>query len=170
MTMRLQMIQKSPVIFYQYDPARVICPSELAFAIDGTLHRNDAVSWLWFSYARSVLADIEPCMEINEGAAATVSVASCHKGLSRMKVKGLPGNIYELRMGDSCLYLSETDAGDIFLDFFPPVKCFHHLGLFRIDLTDFSSTTSACFIAALFAAYARIAKYYEEHYLTRYRN
>ena len=69
MSMRLQMIQKSPVIFTQYDPARAISESDWAIALG--VRQDDAVPWLWISYGRAILDDADPCMEANEGVAAT---------------------------------------------------------------------------------------------------
>lgn len=65
MPMRLQMLQKPPVVFAQYNPAKVISPSELAAALRS--QREDAIIWLWLSYSRTVLDDVDPCMEANEG-------------------------------------------------------------------------------------------------------
>lgn len=49
MSMRLQMLQKPPVVFAQYNPAKVISPSELAAALRS--QREDAIIWLWLSYS-----------------------------------------------------------------------------------------------------------------------
>ena len=67
MYMSLRMIQKPPVIFTQYDPSGVIGRSELALALGS--RKSDALPWLWLSYGHSVLAEMDPCMEANEGAA-----------------------------------------------------------------------------------------------------
>ena len=157
MSMSLRMIQKPPVVFTQYDPSTVLSPSDLAATQDS--RRDAAVSWLWMSYGRSVLAAVDPCMEANEGAAATTRFLSGCRTLSRLAVKPISDKSYELKKGNACLYLSETDAGDVFLYFFPPEKCFNRREECRIDLTDYGSDAAAYFIATIFGAYERIALY-----------
>ena len=159
MSMCLQMIQKPPVVFTQYDPARVISPSELALAKGS--RRSDAISWLWLSYGRAVLDDVDPCMEANEGAAAVIAFTSCYRSLSKMEVDQIQGYSYELKVGDTSLYLSETEEGDVFLYFFSPEKSFNRREECRIDLTYFGSDASAYFIATLFGAYKSIERYFE---------
>lgn len=161
MSMCLQMIQKPPVIFTQYDPAKVISQTDKSFALGRTSRRSDAISWLWICYSRSVLANVDPCMEANEGAAATIAFTSCYKRLSRMEVKRMQGDNYRLMLGDACLYLTETEAGDVFLYFFSPEKHFNRREECRIDLTDFGSDAAAYFIATIFDSYEGIAGYYE---------
>lgn len=157
--MCLQMIQKPPVVFTQYDPARVISPSELAL-VKGS-RRSNAISWLWLSYGRAVLDDVDPCMEANEGAAATIAFTSCYKSLSKMVVNQIQDSGYELKVGDANLYLSETDEGDVFLYFFSPERPFNRREECRIDLTDYGSDAAAYFLATLFGAYKSIERYYE---------
>ncbi len=154
MMMRLQMIQKPPVVFTQYDPARAISPADLALALNGALRRSDAVSRLWLSYGRTVLADVDPCMEANEGAAATLALASRYRSLSRMEVSRIPEGGYALKRGEACLCLTETAAGEVFLSCSRREAC-------GIDLTDFGSDAAAYFIATMFAAYERVAKFYD---------
>lgn len=101
MSMRLQMLQKPPVVFAQYNPAKVISPSELAAALRS--QREDAIIWLWLSYSRTVLDDVDPCMEANEGAAATIALASRYPGLSHMAVRRVRSNTYELRLAGAGL-------------------------------------------------------------------
>ena len=161
MSMCLQMIQKPPVVFTQYDPARVISPADLSFAFSRASRRGDAISWLWISYGRSVLSDVDPCMEANEGAAATIAYTSRYRSLSRLEASRMQGDSYELKIGDACLYLTENEAGEVFLYFFSPEKCFNRREECRIDLTDFGSDTAACFIATMYDSYERIARYYE---------
>ena len=155
------MIQKPPVVFTRYDPAKAINPTDLAFALDRTLRRREAISWLWISYGRSVLADVDPCMEANEGAATTIACTSRYRSLSRLEVCRMQGDSYELKIGDACLYLIENEAGEVFLYFFSPEKFFNRREECRIDLTDFGSDAAACFIATLFDSYEWITRYYE---------
>ena len=157
--MCLQMIQKPPVVFTKYDPAKVISHSDLVLALYS--RRNDAISWLWLSYGRAVLDDVDPCMEANEGAAATIAFTSCYKSLSKMEVNQMPGSNYELKVGDTSLYLFETDEGDVFLYFFSPEKSFSRREECRIDLTDYGSDASAYFIATVFESYNSIVRYLE---------
>lgn len=157
--MCLQMIQKPPVVFTKYDPAKVISHSDLVLALNS--HRSDAISWLWLSYGRAVLDDVNPCTEANEGAAATIAFTSCYKSLSKMEVNQMPGSNYELKVGDTSLYLSETDEGDVFLYFFSPEKSFSRGEECRIDLTDFGSDAAAYFIATVFESYKPIVRYLE---------
>ena len=159
MPMCLQMIQKPPVVFTQYDPAKIISHSDLALVLGS--RRSDAISWLWLSYGRAVLDDVDPCMEANEGAAATIAFTSCYKSLSKMEVKQMWGSNYELMVGDTSLYLSETDEGDIFLYFFSPEKSINRREECRIDLTDFGSDAAAYFIATIFESYKPIVRYLE---------
>lgn len=159
MSMCLQMIQTPPVIFTQYDPARVISKSELALALGSRM--SDAISWLWLSYGRAVLDDVDPCMEANEGVAATIAFTSCYKSLSKMEVNPMLGSGYELKLGDISLYLSETNEGDVFLYFFSPEKSFNRKEECRIDLTDYGSDASAYFIATVFESYNSIVRYLE---------
>lgn len=159
MYMSLRMIQKPPVIFTQYDPSGVIGRSELSLAL-GPL-KKDALPWLWLSYGRSVLADADHCMEANEGAAATASLLSGYPIHSRINVRPMPDGYYELKAGDVCLFLSETEAGDVFLYFFSPEKYCNRHDEYRIDLTDFGSETAAYFIATLFDSYTSIVRLYE---------
>lgn len=159
MSMCLQMIQKPPVVFTKYDPAKVISHSDLVLALNS--HRSDAISWLWLSYGRAVLDDVNPCTEANEGAAATIAFTSCYKSLSKMEVNQMPGSNYELKVGDTSLYLSETDEGDVFLYFFSPEKSFSRREECRIDLTDFGSDAAAYFIATVFESYKPIVRYLE---------
>ncbi len=159
MSMRLQMIQKPPVVFTKYDPAKVISHSDLVLALNS--RKSDAISWLWLSYGRAVLDDVNPCMEANEGAAATIAFTSCYKSLSKMEVNQMPGSNYELKVGDTSLYLSETDEGDVFLYFFSPEKSFSRREECRIDLTDFGSDAAAYFIATVFESYKPIVRYLE---------
>ncbi len=161
MSMFLQMIQKPPVVFTQYDPARVISQSELAM-VRGSRTR-DAISWLWLSYGCAVLDDVDPCMEVNEGVAAIIAFTSCYRSLSNMDVNQIQGSGYELKVGDASLYLSETDKGDVFLYFFSPEKPFNRREECRIDLTNFGSDVSAYFIATLFDAYKSIERYFERN-------
>ena len=83
--MRLQMLQKPPVIFTQYEPARAISAEDEAFA----KQHSDAIPWLWLSYSRHVLEDNEPCMEPNEGLELTIAYALQYKALKELKVKRL---------------------------------------------------------------------------------
>lgn len=159
MSMCLQMIQKPPVVFTKYDPAKVISHSDLVLALNS--RRSDAISWLWLSYGRAVLDDVNPCTEANEGAAATIAFTSCYKSLSKMEVNQMPGSNYELKVGDTSLYLSETDEGDVFLYFFSPEKSFSRREECRIDLTDFGSDAAAYFIATVFESYKPIVRYLE---------
>ena len=159
MSMCLQMIQKPPVVFAKYDPAKVISHSDLVLALNS--RRNDAISWLWLSYGRAVLDDVDPCMEANEGVAATIAFTSCYKSLSKMEVNQMPGSNYELKVGDTSLYLSETDEGEVFLYFFSPVKSINRREECRIDLTDFGSDAAAYFIATVFESYKPIVRYLE---------
>ena len=155
--MCLQMLQKPPVVFTHYDPARVISQSERALALGS--RRIDAIPWLWLSYGRSVLSDVDPCMEANEGAAATIAFTSCYKSLSKMEVKQVRGSDYELKLGGASLYLSETDEGDVFLYFFSPEKSFNRREECRIDLTDYGSDAAAYFIATVFGSFESIVRY-----------
>ena len=159
MSMCLQMIQKPPVVFTKYDPAKVISHQDLVLALNS--RRSDAISWLWLSYGRAVLDDVDPCMEANEGAAATIAFTSCYKSLSKMEVNQMRGSNYELKVGDISLYLSETDEGDVFLYFFSPEKPFNRREECRIDLTDFGSDAAAYFIATVFESYKPIVRYLE---------
>ena len=161
MSMSLQMIQKPPVVFTKYDPAKVISHSDLALALGS--HRGDAISWLWLSYGRAVLDDVDPCMEANEGAAATIAFTSCYKSLSKMEVNKMRGSNYELKVGDTSLYLSETDEGDVFLYFFCPEKSINRREECRIDLTDFGSDAAAYFIATVFESYKPLVRYLETY-------
>ena len=61
-------------------------------------------------------------MEANEGAVATIAFTSGYKGLSIMGVNQMHGSNYELKVGDTSLYLSGTDEGDVFLYFFSTVR------------------------------------------------
>ena len=153
------MIQKPPVIFTHYDPARVISQSELALALGSRI--SDAIPWLWLRYGRAVLDDVDPCMEANEGAAATIAFTSCYKSLLKMEVNPMLGFGYELKVGDISLYLSETNEGDVFLYFFSPEKSFTRKEECRIDLTDYGSDASAYFIATVFESYNSIVRYLE---------
>lgn len=157
----LQLIQKPPVVFTPYDPARVLSPSDMAFASGRSAGVSDAVAWLWISYGRSVLADVDPCMEANEGAAATIAFASRYRSLSRMEVRRMQDGSHELKLGSARLYLTETEAGDVFLYFFSPEKYFNRREECRIDLTDFGSDAAAYFIATMFGSYDRVARYYD---------
>lgn len=159
MSMCLQMIQKPPVVFTQYDPAKIISHSDLALVLGS--RRSDAISWLWLSYGRAVLDDVDPCMEANEGAAATIAFTSCYKSLSKMEVKQIWGSNYELMVGDTSLYLSETDEGDVFLYFFSPEKSINRREECRIDLTDFGSDAAAYFIATIFESYKPVVRYFD---------
>ena len=159
MSMHLQMIQKKPVVFTQYDPERVISQTELILALNS--RRIDALAWLWLSYGRAVLADVEPCMEANDGVAATIAYASCYKSLSKMEVNQMSGACFELKVGNASLYLSETADGDIFLYFFSPAKYYNRREECRIDLTDYSSDAAAYFIATIFDSYESIERYFD---------
>ena len=159
MPMCLQMIQKPPVVFTQYDPAKVISHSDLALVLGS--RRSDAISLLWLSYGRAVLYDVDPCMEANEGAAATIAFTSCYKSLSKMEVNQMPGSNYELKVGDTSLYLSETDEGEVFLYFFSPEKLINRREECRIDLTDFGSDAAAYFIATIFESYKPVVRYFD---------
>lgn len=157
--MRLQMLQKPPVVFAQYNPAKVIRPSELAAALRS--QSEDAITWLWLIYCRTVLGDVDPCMEANEGAAATIALASRYPVLSHMEVRKVRNNTYELRLADASLYLSEMETGDVFLYFFSPEKNYNRRDECRIDLTDYGSDTAAYFIDTVFSARKRITDFYE---------
>ncbi len=161
MNMSLRMIQKPPVVFTKYDPSRVIGRYELAM-VSGS-HKSDLISWLWLSYSRSVLADVDPCMEANEGVAATVALLLARPMHARIDVRLMTEGYYELKEGDACLYLSETEAGDVFLYFFSPEKCRNRREACRIDLTDFGSDAAAYFIATLFDSYTGIVRLYEKN-------
>ena len=161
MSMRLQMLQKPPVIFTQYSPSWVISPTELARSIHGSASRGEAISWLWISYSRSILAEVDPCMEANEGADATIKLASSCQCLSRMKVSWMSDGFYELSNGKASLYLCETDSGDVFLYFFPPKGYCNRCEATRIDLTDYGTDAAAYFIATVFDSYELITNYYE---------
>ena len=160
--MRLQMLQKPPVIFTQYAPSWVISPTELERSIH-VASRSEAISWLWISYSRSILAEVDPCMEANEGVDATIKLASGYQGLSQMRVSWMNDNSYELSNGKASLYLCETDSGDVFLYFFSPKKLCNRSDEYRIDLTDFGSEAAAYFIATLFDSYTSIVRLYESN-------
>ena len=161
MPLRLQMLQKPPVIFTQYAPSQVISPTELAMSRRISSSRKEAISWLWVSYGRSILAEVDPCMEANEGAAATIALTSRYKNLSRMEVSRMHRDSYELKLGDASLYLTENEAGDVFLYFFSPEKYIYRREECRIDLTDFGSDAAAYFIATMFGSYERLVDYFE---------
>ena len=158
------MLQKPPVIFTQYAPSRVISSTELATSRRISTSRNGAISWLWASYGCSILAEVDPCMEANEGAAATLAFTSRYKSLSRMAVTRTHRDSYELKLGDASLYLTETEAGDVFLYFFSPDKYYYRREEYRIDLTDFGSDAAAYFIATMFGSYESLVDYYELGY------
>lgn len=158
--MRLQMLQKPPVIFTQYAPSWVISPTELERSIH-IASRSEAISWLWISYSRSILAEVDPCMEANEGVDATIKLASGYQGLSQMKVSWMNDGSYKLSNGKASLYLCESDSGDVFLYFFPPKGYGNRCAVCRIDLTDYGTDAAAYFIATVFDSYERIADYYE---------
>ena len=165
----LQMLQKPPVVFTRHDPAKVLGPVDWAYALGRASRRSEVAIWLWMCYGRSILAEVDPCMEANEGAAATLALTRRDKSLSRMEVSRISGETdgfesfpetYEMKIGDARLYLTETEAGDVFLYFFRPDR--HPLREERrIDLTDFGSDAAAYFIATLFRSYESIARYYE---------
>ena len=158
--MRLQMLQKPPVIFTQYAPSWVISPTELERSIH-IASKSEAISWLWISYSRSILAEVDPCMEANEGVDATIKLASGYQGLSQMKVSRMIDGSYKLSNGMASLYLSETNSGEVFLYFFPPKGYGNGCSACRIDLTDYGTDAAAYFIATVFNSYERIADYYE---------
>ena len=155
MSMRLQMLQKPPVIFTQYEPARAISAEDEAFA----KQHSDAIPWLWLSYSRYVLEDNEPCMEPNEGLELTIAYALQYKALKELKLKRLDAQSYELKLGAASLYLTETDEGDVFLYFFTPEHYCNRREDYRLDLTGYSSDSSAYFIATIFAAYNKVKQY-----------
>ena len=161
MSISLQMIQKPPVIFTQYAPSWVISPTELARYIHCSTSRSEAITWLWFSYSRSILAEVDPCMEANEGADATIRSASSYLSLSQIKVSRMNDGSYELSNGGTNLYLYETDLGEVFLYFFTPKGYGNQCEDCQIDLTDFGADAAAAFIATVFDSYERIADYYE---------
>ena len=155
MSMRLQMLQKPPVIFTQYEPARAISAEDKVFA----KQHSDAIPWLWLSYSRFVLEDNEPCMEPNEGLELTIAYALQYKELKDLKVKRLDAHSYELKLGTASLFLTESNEGDVYLYFFTPE---HYCNLRedrRLDLTGYSSNASANFIATIFAAYNKVKQY-----------
>ena len=160
MPMRLQMLQKPPVIFTQYSPSWVISHTELARSIH-TVSISEAISLLWISYSRSILAEVDPCMEANEGVEATIKFALSYQGLSQIRVSWMNDGSYELSNGRASLYLCETDSGDVFLYFFPPKRYVIRCETYRIDLTDYGADTAAYFIATVFDSYERIMDYYE---------
>lgn len=71
------------------------------------------------------------------------------------------GSNYELMVGDTSLYLSETDEGDVFLYFFSPEKSINRREECRIDLTDFGSDAAAYFIATIFESYIPVVRYFD---------
>ncbi|MBR5736908.1 MAG: hypothetical protein IKX60_08990 [Bacteroidales bacterium] len=125
--------------------------------------RAETITRLWLSYVWTVLDDAEPCMEANEGAFATLSLASRYKSLSGMEVRNIrrtTGECYELKRGSARLWLTETEAGDVFLSFFQPQQnpCIREDS--TIDLTYFGSDTAAYFIATVFESYEYIVNEY----------
>ena len=158
MLMSLRMVQKPPVIFCKYDPASVIGQRELASA--RVLHGIYAVPRLWLNYANRLIDDVEPCMEANEGVSATIAFASRYKSLKKMQKIHLHDKDYELRIGERSLFLSESKDGDVFLYFFHPDRNSNRREECRIDLTDFSSSTSAYLIAELFDSYQSIERFF----------
>lgn len=160
MAMCLQMLQKPPVIFTQYAPSRIISRTELERCIQGSSSDREAVSRLWIRYSHYILAEVDPCMEANEGVTATVSLASRYPVLSRMRVSRMNEGCFEMTNGNARLYLCERDAGEVFLYFFPPDRYCNGPDECRIDLTDFGSDASAYFIATVFDSYERITDYY----------
>ena len=159
--MRLQMMQKPPVVFTLYDPAKVISQTE--YDVKHCSRRAESITRIWCNYARTVLDDAEPCMEANEGAFATLSLASRYKSLSGMEVRNIrrtTGECYELKRGNARLWLSETEAGDVFLDFYPPDGTPGFIEDCTIDLTDFGSDTAAYFISTVFESYEYIVNEY----------
>ena len=166
MSIRLQMIQKPPVVFTQYNPEEAISQADLTSALG--LHRSCAISKLWLIYARAVLDDVDPCMEANESAAATIAFTRFYDSLSKMEVHPLRDFCYELRVEDTSLYLFETDQGDVYLYFFTPEKSLNRREECRIDLTDFGSDAAAYFIATVFAAHDRLVRYVDNNLKERY--
>ena len=63
-------------------------------------------------------------------------------------------------MGNACLWLSETEAGDVFLSFFPPDRTPGFIEDCTIDLTDFGSDIAAYYIATVFESYEYIVNEY----------
>ena len=129
----------------------------LAFGIISLILYSDLIFGTKVSNINKFLQ--QGTVEANEGSAATLALTSCYKSLSQMDVSHLPEGSFELRVGDACLYLTETEAGDVFLYFFSPEQCFNRCEECRIDLTDFGSDAAACFIATLFDSYGRIVRY-----------
>jgi len=155
MSMKLQMLQKPPVIFTQYEPERAISAEDKAFA----KRHSNALPWLWLSYSRFVLEDNDPCMEPNNGIGLTIAYSLQYKELASLKVKRMDAHSYELKLGTASLFLTETEEGDVFLYFFTPE---HYCNLRedrRLDLTGYSSDASAYFIATIFAAYDNVKQY-----------
>ena len=152
---RLQMIQKPPVVFTMYDPAAAISKADYASAF--STHRNNPFPWLWISYARTVLADVDPCMEANEGAEATLAILTRIRKLSELNVKSIDAgegyvSSYELGLGEARLYLSESVEGEVHLYFLSPEKYYNRRDECRMDLSDYGSDPSARFIATMFSA------------------
>ena len=160
MAMCLQMIQMPPVAFMQFDPAEVVNPSDLSEALKWNCTKTDALSRIWLSYSRYVLSDASPCMAASEGAAAIVDYALEMGELGQMSVSRLTEGDYELKLGRACLYLSETEEGDVFLYFYSPLKKSNRKEECRLDLTDCGSDDAASFIATVFEAYGSIVDYY----------
>ena len=160
MTLQLQMIQKPPVVFSHYDPCTAISDSDLAYALKWSAFKEDAIARLWLSYSRNVLSDVDPCMEANDGAVATIASTADYESLKSLKVSHPWQNRYELRVGEATLYLVEED-GDVFLYFLSPDRLCNRWENCRIDLSDYSSDASAYFIATVFEAYEHINRFYE---------
>lgn len=160
MTLQLQMIQKPPVVFSHYDPCTAISDSDLAYALKWSAFKEDAIARLWLSYSRNVLSDVDPCMEANDGAAATIAYTAHYESLKDMRVNHPERDCHELIVGNATLYLVE-DEGDVFLYFLSPYRLCNRWENCRIDLSDYSSDASAYFIATVFEAYEHINRFYE---------
>ena len=160
MTPRLQMLQKPPVVFSQRDPLVAIGEKDLAYALKLSAFKEDAIARLWLIYSQSILSDVDPCMEANDGAAATIASTADYESLKSLKVSHPWQNRYELMVGEATLYLVEED-GDVFLYFLSPDRLCNQWENCRIELSDYSSDASAYFIATVFDAYERIKLFYE---------
>lgn len=154
MQIRLQMLMKAPVVFTQRDPSVVLGDECLADILGCCRTREEAAARLWAAYGRTVLSEVDPCMEANDGISATLECLSHYPTLSEMSVRWVAPGCYSLWLHGAGLHLYENPRRELSVSFSFPGKDTE-----AIDVTDYSSDAAAYFIATLFGAWSGIERF-----------
>lgn len=161
MFLSLRMIQKPPVVFYPATPMAVLSRGDVEGFLSRGLGRERVFSLVWALYCRTLLSQVDPCMEAADGVKETVRRLFQWREAGELTVTWKDDTCCTLRYQDVVLYLLEKeDHGALLLYFLPPEKFFNQRDECRVDLSDYGPDAAVQLIATAFACYKSIYHFF----------